>query len=284
MNMSFKDFQAAIKPKVDGSWNLHSLLPTKMDFFILLSSLSGIVGLAGQANYACGNTYQDALVQHRIAHKEKAISLDLCSIESVGFVAEHENLADLLTPQGFSSLTEDEFLALLDYHCNPASPLPSIRRNQVVVGIQPPDASKTESFDEESFFSRPMFRILRQAGVHQGATTSPELDSVTDFTSLIRAAKTLAEAVDVIVDSVRTKLSKVLAVEKENIDFGKPIANYGVDSLSAVEIRTWFRNVVGAEVTTFEILGKESITALSLAVAAKSRYVEASLKEGKGLA
>ena len=278
MNMGHADFEAAIGPKVDGSWNLHSLLPKGMDFFVLLSSLAGIVGLAGMTGYACGNTYQDALVQHRIAHNERAVSLDLCNIDHVGYVAEREGLTESPDTQGISILTETELLALLDYYCDPGLPLTSPMQSQVLIGIQAaqgPNKNRTLPLD------RPMFRILRQAAADQGSAAPAELDSTVDLTALIRAADTLDEAAHVVADGITSKLSRLLATEKENVDPSRPIATYGVDSLSAVEMRIWFRNVLGAEVTTFEILGNESIAALSSAIAAKSRYVKASVvKEG----
>jgi hypothetical protein len=49
------------------AWNLHHCLPRDMDFFILLSSVAGLVGNRGQANYAAGNTFQDALASHRVS-------------------------------------------------------------------------------------------------------------------------------------------------------------------------------------------------------------------------
>ena len=279
MNMSLAEFQAAIRPKVDGSWNLHSLLPTGMDFFILLSSLAGIVGVAGMANYACGNTYQDALVQHRVARNEKAVTLDLCNIGSVGYVAEREGLTESLDLQGISSFTEAEFLALLDYHCNPDLPLTSPLQSQVLVGLQTQQAQDT---NWNLPLNRPLFRTLRQATAQRNNTTTADFDSTIGLTSLIHAADTHDEAADVVADGILTKLSRLLAIEKENVDSRRTIATYGVDSLSAVEMRIWFRNVIGAEVTTFEILGNESIAALSSTVAAKSRYVKASVKESSG--
>ena len=277
MNMSLADFEAAIGPKVHGSWNLHSLLPKGMDFFVMLSSLAGIVGLAGMTNYACGNTYQDALVQHRIAHNEKAVSLDLCNIDNVGYVAEREGLMESLDGQGLSVLTETEFLALLDYYCNPGLPLTSPMQSQVIIGLQARHAPQTK---RNRALDRPLFSILRQTAADQGgATTTAEPDSTVDLTALIRAADTLDKAADVVADGIVSKLSRLLATEKENVDSRRPIATYGVDSLSAVEMRIWFRNVLGAEVTTFDILGNESIAVLSSSVAAKSRFVKASVKE-----
>ena len=90
--MTFDDWETSIKPKVQDSWNLHSMLPRDLDFFILLSSISGVIGNGGQANYAAGNTSMDALANYRIAHGEKAVSLDLGWMEAEGVVAENEKL------------------------------------------------------------------------------------------------------------------------------------------------------------------------------------------------
>ena len=59
-NMSAEDWTASLRPKVQGSRCLHECLPKNLDFFIMLSSCVGISGNKGQANYAAGNTYQDA--------------------------------------------------------------------------------------------------------------------------------------------------------------------------------------------------------------------------------
>jgi KR domain len=47
------------------------MLPPKMDFFIMLSSVSSIIGNVGQANYAAGNTFEDALAHYHTVHNEK---------------------------------------------------------------------------------------------------------------------------------------------------------------------------------------------------------------------
>ena len=52
--MTLDDWRIALAPKLDGSRNLHELLPSELDFFIMLSSVVGIHGSAGQANYAGG--------------------------------------------------------------------------------------------------------------------------------------------------------------------------------------------------------------------------------------
>jgi hypothetical protein len=92
-SLSYGAWKAALEPKIAGSWNLHTLLPTNIDFFILLSSIVGIAGQIGQANYGAGNTFQDALARYRVQHGLTAIFIDLGVMTSVGRIADDASVA-----------------------------------------------------------------------------------------------------------------------------------------------------------------------------------------------
>ncbi|KAI8964563.1 polyketide synthase [Daldinia sp. FL1419] len=44
-NMNYEACTASLKPKVQGSWNLHQLLSRDLDFFTMFLSISGIIGI-----------------------------------------------------------------------------------------------------------------------------------------------------------------------------------------------------------------------------------------------
>ncbi|KAI9872084.1 MAG: hypothetical protein M1823_008265, partial [Watsoniomyces obsoletus] len=91
--MTVEQYKAAVRPKVQGTWNLHEQLHD-LDFFVMLSSLSGVVGLASQCNYAAGNSYQDALARYRLSRGLPAASIDIGVVQAVGVVAENAELAE----------------------------------------------------------------------------------------------------------------------------------------------------------------------------------------------
>ena len=112
--MKLDQWKDAVWPKVQGSWNLHKLLPSGLDFFIMLSSISGIMGNRGQANYAAGNTFMDALAHHRVHSGERATSLNLGFFLSAGVVKESAALEKhYASGLPFTPVTESQLHSLL---------------------------------------------------------------------------------------------------------------------------------------------------------------------------
>ncbi|KAF2676018.1 hypothetical protein K458DRAFT_447715 [Lentithecium fluviatile CBS 122367] len=273
-NMSLEDYLAATRPKVQGSWNLHKLLPKNIDFFILLSSGSGVFGGPSQSNYGSGNAYQDAFARCRCSMGEKAVSLNLGMILSVGFAAERAEVMDMLRSRGYMPIRETEFLAMLEYHCYPALPVPSTLRAQVATGIETPASLRVKGIEDLFWMPKPLFRNMYQMD-NIGAEATDGAGAFVDFQALLGSAHSVGEAGAVVTEALTRKLAKALSMPGDDIDPAKPMHVYGVDSLVAVEMRNWLAKELRADVAVFELMGNTSIASLGTLVAGKSQYLPA---------
>ena len=113
--MSYEEWTVPIGPKVQGTWNLHKYFGHKrpLDFTVICSSSSGIYGYPSQAQYAAGNTYQDALAQYRRSQGLKAISVNLGIMRDVGVLAESSTSGNIKLWEEVLGIREPAFHALM---------------------------------------------------------------------------------------------------------------------------------------------------------------------------
>ena len=272
--MDYESWRAAVEPKVQGSWNLHHLLPKNMDFFILLSSMSGIFGARGQSNYASGNTYQDALARHRNAIGEKAVSLNLGMMLEVGLVAESQSIQDGMNAAGFYvRISEAELHSLLDRYCNCSLRLLSPLESQIVMGLDTLAAMLALKMREPYWMQKPLFRQFWQLTGPAGFSSAESShEPAFDAATRLRTAESLHDATAVVCEALVKKLSTALSIPQEDLDPNKPLHHYGVDSLVAVELRSGFAKELHADIAIFEIIGATSVIAVSALVASKSLW------------
>ncbi|KAL9110459.1 MAG: hypothetical protein Q9227_005003 [Pyrenula ochraceoflavens] len=275
-SMTYEAWKAATGPKVQGTWNLHIVLPKNLDFFITLSSICGIVGSRGQANYAAGNTFQDALARYRASIGEHAAALDLGPLFTMGIMTEDKDLRKRWEHMVDQPVTEAELYALLDCYWNTSIdegcalqrsvPL----RCQVTVGL-----ARWFSSTTRGVFEKPMCRNIAigdnvAAGV-RGANGKDGQQRV-NFASVFANAASLDDAAEAVTRALARKLSSTLSLSLEEIDESTPMHNFGVDSLVAVELRNWFAKEVHADIAIFDILGGATAATIGTLAATKSKY------------
>lgn len=274
--MTSEAWVASLQPKISGTWNLHRQLPADLDFFVMLSSVSGIIGSPGQSNYAAGNTFQDSLARHRVRQGKKAMSLDFSLMAGHGYAVENRDAAvQFIKTRLVMEMTQAEIFAMLNIVCDKDFVVDE-NHAQIVMGLELPAHIAASGMDA-GWLNEPLFSHLHQ--MPSDTSTSSAVDGIDgandttseqqDIASLVAGAASLADASNAVAVALADKLCRVLSLDRESFSFEQPLHVYGVDSLIAVEIRNWFQQKLRVDLAVFEILGGGTVTTLGRAVVEK---------------
>ncbi|WP_185005325.1 type I polyketide synthase [Crossiella cryophila] len=198
-------------PKVDATWHLHELLGDTA-FFVVFSSLAGLLGNPGQGNYAAANTFADAVIRLRRAQGRSGTSMAWGSWTAQVGLTSTLTAADRgrMAAAGMLPLSVEQGLALFDT---------ALRADRPLLGL----TRFTARRDRPASASRP---VAGAAPADQDA-----------FTARL-AALPAAERPAFLLDLVRGQAAAVLGhPDPGAVEGGQAFRDLGFDSLTAVELR-----------------------------------------------
>jgi hypothetical protein len=283
-SMSLADWEVAVTPKVSGTQNLQRAVEffgLELDFFVLFSSLGSIIGHPGQANYAAGNTFQDAFAQ---CYGGLVSAIDIGAVVDIGYVANNDVLARHLKESAGYAVGEQEIVEAVSaamavkmsgHHVQANGNLDVrqdlarsfVSHNQFATGL----ATRTPLLSSQN---RTTWRKdVRMAVYHNDshgnkvAGTGSGSDNDVLKTLLVQAradAGILREAETARVFAVETgrKLFELLLKPEEDLITSRSLADLGMDSLVANELRSWWRHTFGFDISVLEMLGMGTLDAL----------------------
>ncbi|KAH8885983.1 reducing type I polyketide synthase, partial [Thozetella sp. PMI_491] len=279
--MNHREWCEAIAPKVHGSWNLHAVLPSGMDFFVMLSSAVCIFGNSGQGNYSAGNTFQDALARHRVAQGEKAVAIDLGMVLGEGWLAERKHIHHrVMQFDQVIPLSQRELFSMLDYYCNPNTEFSSPAAAQVVTGLELPALILRAGRQVPDSMYRPLFRAMHQVIPGSDSSTAATT-KVQEFSTMLGNASTITAAGTMVAVALKTKLCKILGLQEEDKSIHDRMDSFGVDSLVALEVRNWLAKELRADLEVYEILGDAKLIDTGMIAARKSEFRQAHWEHAK---
>ncbi|KAL7918585.1 polyketide synthase [Trichoderma austrokoningii] len=272
-DMSFKEWTEAVAPKVQGTWNLHNAIASELDFFILCSSYSGIVGQWGQANYAAANTFLDAFVQYRHAKGLAASVIDIGVMGEVGFVSKNREVYEMFQKSGMHILKEKDLLDAFNLAIQ-RSRAPEAQgsdgayniSSQLLLGVVTtvPVASPKNRAVWKKDIRMSVYHNMNEENDSSKAET--EADSVSTLLSAAASSPSILEEEETIVtiaQAIASSLANFLIRDTASIKLDLSPEKNGVDSLVAMELRNWIRQKFNVDAKVMIIVQSPSLNGLA---------------------
>lgn len=289
-NMTYEEWSVPLGPKVRGTWNLHQYFSHErpIDFMIFCSSFSGLCGSPGQAQYGAGNTYQDALANHRRAQGLNAVSVNLGIMLDVGILAEMGDHTFKLW-EDVLGIREHAFHALMKSLINAQWQRRSGGHKglasypaQVCLGLGTADILAAHRLPDVPWFSDPRFGPLtvktsafpsNDANRENGLLSGSDSASLASHLAEAGSQEDFAAAASLITVALVGKIAEILRIPVSEVDARRPMYSYGVDSLVALEVRNWITREMKANMALLDILSPVPMETFADQIAHKSRLV-----------
>jgi acyl carrier protein len=224
---------------VEGAWNLHlATLDHPLDFFIMYSSLSTVLGTPGQANYVAANMYLEGLAEYRRGRGLPALALGLGPLSDVGYVTRNQAVNDLHKRVGIEAISSRQAFAQLerllgaDATCVTAAQVDWGRIGQLWQG-----------------------EIQTRLSLVVSASSAGHVEDVQKQLERLPAEQRKS----FLVAWIQNHFARVLGGSAEQIEADRPLVELGLDSLMVVELSGVMSRELQISISVMEVIQSGSI-------------------------
>jgi NADPH:quinone reductase-like Zn-dependent oxidoreductase/NAD(P)-dependent dehydrogenase (short-subunit alcohol dehydrogenase family)/SAM-dependent methyltransferase/acyl carrier protein len=305
-DLSFDKLTAAkwkkgIEAKTLGTINLHKATESlPLDFFLMITSTESVWAPATQAAYIAATNFQESFSRYRrsLGLPASAVALglvkDIVSDFKNGSFGTEEMYArnQALTMTGYQVLSQLEpaFLNQLPSHWIGAKDDP-LSAASLFTCLNPVALAKLTSPQTPRWHSDPRVSLIvhamndaRRHALNDGENGAGDGDSggASSASAVAGLRRAFSEAVKqgeearsstvtLVMDGITKTIAEMLFIDVLNVNPERSIAEHGVDSLIAAELRHWFHQALGADLQMQDLLDAQaSIKVLSASIVDKA--------------
>ncbi|MFD6282150.1 beta-ketoacyl reductase, partial [Streptomyces sp. NPDC060209] len=244
------------RPKADAAWHLHELT-SELDLaaFVLFSSGAGVLGNAGQGNYAAANGFLDGLARIRREQGLPAVSLAWGLWSEASGMTGHLDDTGLarLARSGLVGLSSAEALALFD------RALVSDEALLVPTKLDFAALRKQVAAGELAPLLRGLVRAPRKTAA-TATTDGPSQESLTQRLTALPERDRIRELLELVRSAAATVLGHAT---KDAIGAAQAFKDIGFDSLASVELRNRLTRATGVRLPVTLVFDHPNPTVLA---------------------
>lgn len=226
-NQDWAKFEAVLRPKALGAWNIHRAVASDpVDVFVLYSSTATVLPSGGQLNYAAANAFLDGLAHYRRSQGMAATAVAWGPFRDTGLAARSAATDDYLAGRGIRTLTPAAGFSALEHILDDGRP------RAAVIGLD------ADAWLAAHPFTRavPLYESLRAGG--SGGTAA--------YADQLRLMP--VEQRDIaLLELLTTRTAAVLRIDPEEIDAATPFLELGMSSLALLEFKNGLAAALGIE-------------------------------------
>ncbi|MEO0686927.1 MAG: beta-ketoacyl reductase, partial [Cyanobacteria bacterium J06649_11] len=244
-NMSWEQFTNVVHPKVLGAWNLQDLTQDcPLDFFVLFSSATALLGSPGQSNHVAANVFLDSLAHYRQSIGKPGLSINWGIWSDIGSAAERKADKEMQL-RGINAIAPQDGVDLFAKLLWSDAPQ---------VGVIPIDWSR---FLQQ--INSPFFDDFISSNVETQYIASPDIAS--PDIGFLQNAKP-SERRHLLETHLRTQISQILGFSPDEIDAEAGFFDLGMDSLTSVELKNRLQKSLGISLSSTIIFDRPNLNAL----------------------
>lgn len=245
-----KRFSRVMDPKVAGAWNLHlASADLALDHFVMFSSIAGLIGTPGQANYVAANCFLDALAHYRRKVGLHALSVNWGAISQVGILARNKKTSKQLIEMGVYGITPAQATEMLGLLLQTSS-------THIAFAHISPQNTIRDSLSRSASLRFSEVLAREEPGVPaQGGHLRALIKDAPDG-----EMQALTESF------VRVIVGRVLQISTDKLSANRPLSEMGLDSLMAVELLLRLEDEFAVSLPTSTISGSTTISSLAVVI------------------
>ncbi len=228
--------ETVLAPKVAGAFHLDAATRGRpLDLFVLFSSATTLIGNPGQAAYVAANAYLEGLARRRRAAGLPALAMAWGAIADAGYLARNAEVNAMLSMRmGKQSLTARAALEGLGLALDAGLADPVLGYAKMNWG-----SARRELAIMASPFASVVARLAGDGG------QTPAGDG--EISKMI-AELSGPQAVKLVCDMLAAEISRILRLPAEEIEAQRPLTEFGMDSLMALELRMAAEQKLGLDI------------------------------------